>query len=91
MLNSLLYIILSVTGGFCSHNMMEILASSMGHAFWFATMENDWQAIFWKYIPRWLTIDNRDVLKGFCAGDSTLYDVRHIRGWIGPVFASRWG
>lgn len=84
---AVIYIILSVTAGFCSHNMMEILVSSMGHAFWFATPENDWAATFFRYIPQWLTVSNKDVLKGFYAGDSTLYNVKHIRGWIVPAFA----
>ena len=83
----IVYIILSVTTGFCSHNMMEILVSSMGHGFWFATVENDWQDIFWKYIPRWLTVANRSVLQGFYDGDSSLYTVKHLRAWLIPALS----
>ena len=84
---AVIYIILSVTTGFCSHNMMQILVSSMGHAFWFATPENDWANIFWRYIPRWLTVDDKAVLRDFYAGDSTLYAMGHINGWLVPALA----
>ena len=84
---AVIYIILSVTTGFCSHNMMQILVSSMGHAFWFATPENDWANVFWRYIPWWLTVDDKDVLRDFYGGDSTLYAMLHINGWLIPVLA----
>ena len=48
---ALIYIMLAVSGGFPTHNMLQILVSSMGHAFWFATPENDWANTFWRFHP----------------------------------------
>ena len=65
--------------------MMEILVSTLGHAFWFATPENDWKDLFWRYIPRWLAVADKDVLSGYYEGDSTLYTKQHLLGWLTPV------
>ena len=65
--------------------MMEILVSTLGHAFWFATPENDWKDLFWRYIPRWLAVADKDVLAGYYEGDSTLYTKQHLLGWLTPV------
>ena len=47
-----IYVMLSVASATAGHSMMEILVSTLGHAFWFATPENDWKDLFWRYIPR---------------------------------------
>ena len=46
-----IYVMLSVASTTAGHSMMEILVSTLGHAFWFATPENDWKDLFWRYIP----------------------------------------
>ena len=65
--------------------MMEILVSTLGHAFWFATPENDWKDLFWRYIPRWLAVTDKNVLSGYYEGDSTLHTKQHLLGWLTPV------
>ena len=65
--------------------MMEILVSTLGHAFWFATPENDWKDLFWRYIPSWLAVSDKGVLSGYYEGDSTLYTKQHLLGWLTPV------
>ena len=67
--------------------MMEILVSTLGHAFWFATPENDWKDLFWRYIPRWLAVADKDVLSGYYEGNSTLYTKQHLLGWLTPVMS----
>ena len=80
-----IYVMLSVASATAGHSMMEILVSTLGHAFWFATPENDWRDLFWRYIPRWLAVADRDVLSGYYEGDSTLYTQQHLLGWLTPV------
>jgi hypothetical protein len=67
--------------------MMEILVSTLGHAFWFATPENDWKDLFWRYIPSWLAVADKDVLSGYYEGDSTLHTKQHLLGWLTPVIS----
>ncbi len=82
-----IYVMLSVASATAGHSMMEILVSTLGHAFWFATPENDWKDLFWRYIPRWLAVADKDVLSGYYEGDSTLYTKQHLSGWLTPVMS----
>ena len=79
------YVMLSVASATAGHSMMEILVSTLGHAFWFATPENDWKDLFWRYIPNWLAVSDKGVLSGYYEGDSTLHTKRHLVGWLTPV------
>ena len=81
----IIYVMLSVASATAGHSMMEILVSTLGHAFWFATPENDWKDLFWRYIPGWLAVADKGVLSGYYDGDSTLYTTRHLLGWLTPV------
>jgi hypothetical protein len=81
------YSMLSVASALAGHSMMEILVPTLGHAFWFATPENDWKTIFWGYIPKWLSVDDKDVLSGYYEGGSTLYTIPHIKAWLTPVLS----
>ncbi|MCY3552873.1 MAG: hypothetical protein OXH39_20630 [Candidatus Poribacteria bacterium] len=80
-----IYVMLSVASATAGHSMMEILVPTLGHAFWFATPENDWKDLFWRYIPRWLAVVDKDVLSGYYEGDSTLHTKQHLLGWLTPV------
>ena len=80
-----IYVMLSVASATVGHSMMEILVSTLGHAFWFATPENDWKDLFWRYIPRWLAVTDKNVLSGYYEGDSTLHTKQHLLGWLTPV------
>ena len=37
-------------------NVIETLVLSMGHASWYAMPENEWESLFFRYIPKWLTV-----------------------------------
>ena len=80
-----IYVMLSVASATAGHSMMEILVSTMGHAFWFATPENDWKDLFWRYIPSWLAVSDKGVLSGYYEGDSSLHTKQHLLGWLTPV------
>ena len=79
------YIMLTAMSSLCSHDMMEILIPTLGHAYWFATPENEWADLFQRYLPKWLTISDRSVLIGYYEGDSTLYTMKHIKAWVSPM------
>ena len=80
-----IYVMLSVVSATAGCSLMEILIPILGHAFWFATPENDWSNLLWKYIKKWLSVDDKSILSGYYHGDSSLYTVQHIRSWLIPV------
>lgn len=80
-----IYILLSVACALPSITYMSILVTTVGHAFWYATPENEWQQLFWHHLPNWLVVKDADVLSGYYKGDSTLYTALHIKAWLRPM------
>lgn len=81
-----LYTMLSIAVGIAGHDVMQVLAPILGHAFWFATPENEWSSLFFRYLPHWLVVDNMKVLTGLYEGDSSIYNWNFIKTWFTPVF-----
>jgi hypothetical protein len=80
-----IYIMLSLASGIAGHDMLEILVPMLGHAYWFATPENEWAELFHQYLPRWLTVDNTSALDGYYNSDINLYTADQIKVWLEPV------
>ena len=80
-----LYVLMSMTLLFMSYDMFLPLVSIIVHAFYFATPENEWRDLFWKYLPEWLTINDQDVLTAFYHGDEDFLQWHYIRRWIEPT------
>lgn len=80
-----IYTMLSISTCLSGQEMAPGLIPLLGHAFWFATPENEWSELFWQYIPRWLVVDDKRVLEGYYAGNSTLYNIEYIKTWLTPI------
>ena len=83
----LIYTMLSVSTGLFGIDLMTLLVPLVGHAFWFATPENEWQELFWRYLPKWLTVSDQSVLRGYYEGESSFWTVKHLAAWGGPILA----
>ena len=79
-----IYVMLSVSSAIASIDMLQILIPTMGHAFHFATPENEWRELFWDQLPRWLVVDDRAALEGYYLGGSRLYFEHNLRPWLVP-------
>ncbi len=79
------YLMLSIASGITGHDMLEILVPMLGHAFRFATPENEWQQLFVPFLPEWLTISDNRLLQGYYEGDVPLYTLDSLLGWATPV------
>ena len=73
---------LSLTSAIQSFQMMQTLLPVMEYPFRFATPENDWENLFAKYIPSWLSVSNKSILQPYYEGESTLYIGKHIKLWV---------
>ena len=76
-----LYVLMSMTLLFMSYDMFLPLVSTIVHAFYFATPENEWRDLFWKYLPEWLTINAPEILIAFYRGDEDFLQWRYLRRW----------
>jgi hypothetical protein len=78
------YVMLSIASAVMGRDSFENLLPVLGHLFWFANPTNKWTR-FWPYVPEWLAPQDKDVLKGYYLGNSSLYQSEHIRAWFLPV------
>ena len=82
-----IYVMLSVASTMGAQDMIQVLIPTIPHPFWFATPENEWSDLFWRYIPKWLSVSDKAVLKGYFMGESTLYTSKHIKAWLTPILS----
>ena len=80
----IVYVMLSVSSAICGLDMMRILISVLVGPYWLATPENEWADLFWRFIPDWVTVSDRNVLQGYVEGQATLYDSKIWRAWLVP-------
>ena len=79
-----IYVILGFTTTVGGMDMMQILPPVMEHAFGFATPENEWENLFHRYIPEWLSVRDQSVLEPYYEGDSSFYNSKYILAWLKP-------
>jgi hypothetical protein len=84
-----IYVMLSIASVYAGHDFFQVLVPIIGHAYWFASPENDWARLFHRYIPDWFAVKERRALENFYYGLSSLYDLRHLKAWALPVIS--WG
>ena len=85
----IIYIMVVVSMTFAGHDTFQNLFGQISHAIWFATPENEWEQLFFRYVPSWLTVTDKYVLEGYYRGETSLYDMRIIKPWIEPLLF--WG
>ncbi len=68
-----------------SIDTMTLLIPMIGHPFWFATPENRWAEQFHPHLPAWLTVADKDVLRGYYYGGATFWTRPILKGWLLPL------
>ncbi|MFB3040825.1 MAG: DUF6785 family protein, partial [Candidatus Poribacteria bacterium] len=81
----IIYVMLSISSGIAGLDMMRVLMAVLAGPFWFASPENEWAELFWRFIPPWLTVRDRNILQGLAEGESSLYVDRIMNAWLGPM------
>ena len=79
------YAMLCQASVFAGRDMVQVLVPLMGNGFWYATIENEWAELFHRFLPKWLVVGDRNILRGFYEGQSTLYTEARIHAWLTPV------
>lgn len=81
----IIYMMVAVSTGATGHDTVEMLTQVVGYPFWFASAENEWEDIFFQYLPRWLMVENKSILEGFYTYGETFYEARVFKAWIRPL------
>jgi len=79
------YVMLCMATAIAGHGFVQILPPLMGHAFQYATPENEWRELFFRYLPSWLTVSDKDVLKGYYEGNANFYLLDNLKEWSVPL------
>lgn len=82
-----IYAMLATATALNGTDMIKCLVSLLGNGTWYATPENDWENLFGIHLPHWLTVSDRQVLRGYYEGQSTLYNSTYIRVWLPRALA----
>ena len=77
----IMVVMVSTIGG---HSMMTFLIGTLAHPFRFATIENEWAHLFWRYIPTWF-VPQDYALDAYFKGGLSFYLPKHLRGWMVPI------
>ena len=88
----LVYIMLVVSCTFAGHDTLQNFFGSIGHAYWFANPQNQWQSLFFRFLPPWLVVTDKHALGAFYRGNVDIYgpDGRHyLLAWVVPLAV--WG
>jgi len=81
----LVYAMLSISSAVGGLDMIQVLIPLIGGVMRLATPENEWESLFAKYIPDWIAVKDKKVLKAYDLGESTLYSAEHLHSWLIPI------
>ena len=66
-------------------DFIQTLMPLLSYSFWMAGPENKWEDILNPHLPKWLTVQDRDILKGYYEGGGSLYEPGVFSAWLAPV------
>ena len=80
-----IYIMLALSTAIAGHDMIEVLTPILAHVHRFATPENGWLTDIIPYVPKWLSVSDKQALDEFYLGTGTLYKPHNLHAWAVPV------
>ncbi|MCZ6676971.1 MAG: hypothetical protein O7E52_06950 [Candidatus Poribacteria bacterium] len=81
------YAMLAVGSAFSGHDCLPRLMGLIPYAFRFATPENDWEALLFRYLPQWLVVSNPKAVADFYEGEVNFFTADYLRHWIAPILS----
>ena len=82
-----IYVMLATSTALNGTDMIKCLVSLVSNGSWYATPENEWDNLFGIYLPKWLIISNKHIIRGYYEGHSTLYVAEYVRAWLPKALA----
>ncbi len=81
----MIYGMLCISSAVGGLDMIQILIPLISGVVRLATPENEWESLFSKYIPDWIAVKDKEVLRAYDWGESTLYIATHLKSWLTPI------
>lgn len=80
-----IYMMLVISSCLCGHDMVQVLTPTLIWPFRYATSSNNWEGLFFQYLPKWLMVSDPGVYEGYFRGNDTFYRTTYLIGWAVPV------
>ncbi len=80
-----IYVMVLMVSTLSGNTNMGYLLYILAYPFWFETAENDWLQLFGGHIPRWFTVRDKEVLRGFYEGESSFFMAQYVEGWLATL------
>ena len=78
------YIMLSVGTSLAGHDMLEVLASTLPHLHYAASVEGRYGELV-QLVPSWLVVTDPHALTSAHVGQESIYDPANYRAWLQPL------
>lgn len=80
-----IYVMLSVAGTLCSHDLLQIMLPMLAFPEYAANPMNRWDTLILPYIPDWALVVDKEAITGLAVGNATLYKMSIILAWAKPL------
>jgi hypothetical protein len=80
----LIYSMLAIGAAIAGHDFLPSLIQFLGHPYHVDTPENGWLGRFGQYLPTPLMVADKDALKGYYQGSSSIYYPENWHAWVRP-------
>jgi hypothetical protein len=81
----LVYAMVGIGAALAGHDSLPILIQMLGHPTQFGNAGNGWADRFGQYLPAALMVTDKDALKGYYQGHSSLYLASNYGVWLRPI------
>ena len=80
-----IYMMLSIAGTFCSHDMLQILVPMISYPVHAANASNRWEQHILQHVPSWALLQDKLAAREFELGNSSLYRWDFLKAWLTPL------
>lgn len=80
-----IYVMLSVAGTLCSHDMLQVLVPMLSHVSYGATPQNRWAELILPHLPKWAIVTDPTAAAGMAVGNASLYRREILLAWAKPL------
>ena len=80
-----IYVMLSVAGTLCSHDMLQIFVPMMTYPKYAANPQNRWDTIMLPHLPKWAMVTDKEAISGLAVGNASLYRMNIVLAWLKPL------
>ncbi len=86
---TIIYVMMVISCVLSGHDMLQNLFGSISHPYFFATPENEYQRLFFRYLPKFLLVRDKAALTDFYNGNVNPWTSGLWLAWVLPL--ALWG